>query len=104
MFAALMVIIAANRNRQGALLLLQVFAVRSAMWQIATWLEKFTFPPLVAAFPNIPRTPPSPVTAAVITAFLAGFAAVKLYVSHSDPKDWGHPAHLIDDTYRKSSA
>ena len=104
MFAALMIIIAANRNRQGALLLLQVFAVLSAMWQIATWLEKFAFPPLVAAFPNIPGPPSSPITAAVITAFLAGFAAVKLYVSHSDPKDWGHPAHLIDDTYRKSSA
>ena len=104
MFAALMVIIAANRNRQGALLLLHVFAVLSAMWQIATWLEKFTFPPLVAAFPSIPAPPSSPITAAAITAFLGGLAAIKLYVSHSDPKDWGHPAHLIDETYRKSSA
>ena len=98
MCAALMVIIVANRNKQRALLLFQIFAVLSAMWQIATWIEKLGFPPLVAAFPNIPTPPSSPITAAVVTAFLAGFAAVKLYVSHSDPKDWGHPAHLIDET------
>ena len=40
-----------------------------------------------AAYPAIPLPPTSPFAAAAIAAFLTGLAALKQYVSHTDPKD-----------------
>ena len=57
-----------------------------------------------AAYPAIPAPPTSPFAAAAIAAFLTGFVAIKKYVSYTDPKEWGHPAYLIDPTFRISAA
>ena len=59
---------------------------------------------VAAAYPAIPTPPTSRFAANAIAAFLAGFATLKQYVSHTDPKDWGHPAYLIDPTFRTSAA
>ena len=92
-----------NQFQGYTVAILRFFLMWGAISALIKAMEILSPRIFAAAYPNIPAPPPAPITAALITAFLSGLAAVKLYVSHTDPKDWGHPAHLIDEVYRKSS-
>ena len=78
------------------------------MWGTINALIRATeiFAPRIfaAAHPAIPTPPTSPFAAIAIADLLAGFATPKRYVSHTNPKDWGHPAYLIDQTFMTSAA
>ena len=96
MIAHLLVIMAANRNRQGALLLAQILGVLITIWHVLCFLEKHAFPPVAqAALVGLLPTPSLPVTTAAITAVSAALVAIYAYtrpMSQTLTKCTPHPA------------
>ena len=96
MITHLLVIMAANRNRQGALLLAQTLGVLIAIWHVLCFLEKHAFPPVAhAALVGLLPTPSPPVTTAAITAVSAALATIYAYTRPNTAD--------IDEVYSSSS-